>query len=272
MRQDPNFILNTLIANREKLPTMRNNRFSYNRQALLKDYLDPQWKLLPAGHDVLDRFNQFKKLLLAVDGFHGQTDCGRNFSMKYKETTEKSRWTNTIYKTTKVVVRIFQPDGAVYEPHTAFSDVMNYSVLSAVNKYESKFWTKTRLINRLDRNIITVKGQYESMPYHIDINISGSSIYASFEYANESKTMSIRCDVPAHIPKEQHHRYKVRTLCQETIIRSHISDLIKQNYMQCCGMTLNSNDRFCRKCGREFDVEDLEIESIKEEGLETILT
>jgi hypothetical protein len=48
--------------------------------------------------------------------------------------------------------------------------------------------------------------------------------------------------------------------------------MIKQNYMECCGESIKTGDRFCKKCGAEFSMGDLEITDVRDEQKETIIT
>ncbi len=273
MRQDPNFILDTLIYNRHKPQSMKFARYTINRKMILKDYVDDMWNINYKGKQVLKKFYIFKAFLEETGGIHGTTNDGRKFFLYYLEEKKVSRYNNQgKYISTKMRVKIYEPDDAVFIPATLFSDAMNYSILSAVNKYEKKFFYKGKTLRRIDASIIDVRGVYKNKPFDVNLNVGTNSMMGKFSYEGDVKNLGFKVPIPSHIPEAQHHRFTVRSLCSHEILKTYIFDMIKQNYMGCCGQRIATGDRFCKKCGKEFEMGDLEIKDVKNEAKETILT
>jgi len=272
MRQDPNFILDTLIYNRHKPQSMKFGRYTWNRKSLLKDYVDDMWNINHKGQQVLNRFYNFKAFLEETGGIHGKTHCGRKFLLYYFEEEKSGMYNRAKYITTNMQVKIYEPDGAAYSPYTQFSDAMNFSILSAVNKYEKKFFYKGKKLKRVESTIIYAKGIYNGKPFDIHLNVGTNGIMmGKFNYCGDVKNLGFSVPIPGHIPPEQHHRFTVRSLCNHDILKGYIFDMIKQNYMGCCGEKVRSGDRFCNKCGKEFEMQGLEITDVKDETKETTL-
>ncbi len=272
MRKDPNFILDTLIYNRHKPQNMKRGRYTWNRKQLLQDYVDNMWNINHEGQQVLNRFYIFKAFLEEIGGIHGRTHDGRKFFLYYLEETKAAMYNHQQKThTTKMKVKIYEPDGALYSPYTQFSDAMNYSILSAVNKYEKKFFWKGKNLRRIESTKIDVLGMYNNKPFDIVLNVGTSGMMGKFNWNGDVKNLGFKVPVPAHIPQEQHHRFTVRSLCSPDILQNYIFDMIKQNYMGCCGERIKSGDRFCKKCGKEFEMQDLKITNVKDTNNETIL-
>ena len=274
VRKDNNFILNTLVRWRHNPTRMRNYRYTYNRQQLLATYLTHDYKLLPNAMAVIERFEKFRDFMIATGGFKGRTFDGRDFSIKYvkKDLPNQNRYGSPKQTFDKFLVKIWDKDGCVYEPDTDIADVMNESILSAINKYEKKFWSGYRKIHKQQRNIVTAKGTYDGGPFKVSINIFGTNINGIFDYDEETKSLYLPINIPNHIPQEQHHMYKVKMVSSKPILLEHLKTVVKQNYMRCCGYTISGDAKFCSRCGRAFDVEELVLDKIEERGLETILT
>lgn len=269
-RKDPNFVLDTLIYNRHKPQNMENGNYTWNRKNELKNYVDGMWNINHIGQQILNKFYIFKAFLEETGGINGKTHGGRKFFLNYAEEMKKSRYGNSKYLVTKMKVKIYE-DEAVYLPATRFSDAMNYSILSAVNKYEKKFFFPGRNITRLDATLIDVKGIYHSKPFDIHLDIGNGTTTGEFNWCGDVKKLGFKVPIPGHIPNEQHHRFTVRSLCSPDILQGYIFDMIKQNYMGCCGEKIKAGDRFCKKCGKEFEMQDLEITDVKDKSKETIL-
>jgi hypothetical protein len=251
---------------------MKTGRYTWNRRSLLKDYVDGSWNINHKGQQVLNKFYRFKALLEETGGIHGTTHGGRKFHMWYHEEERKNKYGNGKYTVTKLGVNIFEPDGAMYKPYTCFSDAMNYSILSSVNKYETNFFYTGRNLNRLEANLIFVKGTWKGHDFDVNLDVATNGFRGTFLWKDDEKDLSFNVVVPSHIPKEQWHRFRVRSLCSPDILINYIFDMIKQNYMECCGESIKTGDRFCKKCGAEFSMGDLEITDVRDEQKETIIT
>jgi hypothetical protein len=273
MRKDDNWILNELVKHKDRPTRLNNFRYTYNRQQLLKDYTNQAYQLVQKGHDVIERFNKFRDFIVKCKLIKGTTDGGRRFTLEYNEDamTIYSRYGISNDPQPRWLVRIFDKDDCVYEPATKLSDVMNYSILSAVNTYESKFWNGCRIINKTERSMIKSEGLYENMKWKVLIEVNAGTVTANFTYDGETKNMWINVDPPSHIPRDQWHRYKVRTLSQPTSLKKNLTDVIKSNYMICCGYRPSNDENFCSRCGRQFEVEELTIGDINTSHLETLL-
>lgn len=273
MRKDNNWILNELVKHEAKPQRLRNFRYTYNRQQLLKDYVDPQYHYVDKAHKVVERFHKFKDFINACGGIKGITDGGRRFTLEFncEAVTSYSRYGTTNEPFPRWLVRIFDKEGSVYEPSTDISDVMNYSILSAVNKYETNFWDGYRKPSKVERSIIRTSGEYDNLPFEVRIDVKAGEVTGTWKYDNDVKTLYLSTEVPSHIPAEQNHKYKTRLLAQPIVLREKLKDTVKQNYMKCCGYNVSSDDKFCSKCGRQFNVEELIVGEITVSHLETLL-
>jgi hypothetical protein len=271
MRKDPNFILDTLIYNRYKPQAMKLGRYTYTRKILLREFVDEMWNINTQGQKVLERFESFKAFLKGTGGIHGKTHEGRKFFLYYFEEEQPGMYNRTKTIVTQMKVKIYEPDGAVFAPYTSFSDAMNNSILSAVNKYEKKFFWKGKNLRRIESTDIDVKGIYNDKPFDIHLNVGTNGMMGKFNYCGDTKNLGFKVPIPGHIPEEQHHRFTVRSLCSHEILKAYIFDMIKQNYMMCCDEKVKAGDRFCKKCGKEFEMQDLEVTDVKDETKETIL-
>jgi hypothetical protein len=278
MRQDPNFILDTFIKNRKNPQKMRGFRYTYNRRSLIDTYVDSSYNFNSRGEEILERFYRFRNFLHNTGGIHGYTEGGRKFHIGYSEKMETPKYSNKLQLVTKLDVRIYEPDGSVFRPSVNFSDVMNYSILSAVNKYEGKFFDGIpgRVFKRTKNNDIVVKGLYNNKAFKMDISICDSEIEGEFYFLEMGKYTNdisfLQLEIPPHIPKDQKHRYIVRSFCNESIVKEQIFKLIKNSHTKCCGISVSANDRFCRSCGKEFQCGELEITEIDETLSEVLLT
>lgn len=273
MRKDNNWILNELVKHEAKPTRLRNYRYTYNRQQLLEDYVDAQYNYCDKAHEVTERFHKFKGFIRACGGIKGTTDGGRRFTLEFNDeaVTSYSRYGTTNEPYPRWLVKIYDKDNCVYEPSTDISDVMNYSILSAVNKYETNFWDGYRKPNKVERSILRTSGEYDSLPFEVRIDVKAGEITGTWKYDNDVKTLYLNPDVPGHIPHEQHHKYKTRLLAQPAILREKLKDTVKSNYMRCCGYQVSHEDKFCSRCGREFTIEELILGEITVSHLETLL-
>jgi hypothetical protein len=270
MRQDPNFILDTLIYHRENPQSIKRQRFTWNRKQLLKGYLDSEYNINFEGQRVLKRFTDFKNFLIDIGGIHGRSNGGRAFTINYVEHMQKPRYGGKKYKETKLLMKIAEGD-AFYIPHVKFSDVMNYSVLSAVNKFETKYFSPGLWHSRLESYKINVKGIFRSANFDVEIYVSNVKMKGEFHWGYDEKELRFDVPIPEHIPKEQHLRFKVRSLCNKDILTDALFRMIKQNYMSCCNRRIYPEDRFCKMCGNEYELTDFEILDVVNIKNDTIL-
>ena len=255
-------ILNEIIKNKDNPSKLSTIYIPWSKYKELDLYYERRIYIFKQpALDIIKEFNKLENLLVKFDYIGGKTNQDREFKLFYNKV--------------KFKLQIFKDENSVYEPEICISDIFRNNILSYVNKIEKSYFYDGRTIySNTKRKNIYIDGIYEELSFELLININNNSLSNNMNYNGKKYIFSYNnyYYIPNHIPYEQKHIWLYKYLLKKENIEESIYQFFKQNFVKCCGSTLNLMDRFCRKCGKKIIVENLEISNIKGEELLNLLT
>ncbi len=204
--------------------------------------------------------NKFINLMCQVDNIEGHTADGRVFSATYENTKDPNNY---------LQIKIFD-DGNVFERILQVREVVNYNLLSLINRMEKDFFTN-RKPTKVERKNIQIHGNKDGNVFKINVDVENTRIITSLDYLGQFVSLHLRTNTPEYISHSQkHHWLYLHYQKPESWI-----DILKYNikdiWYQCCGHSINGNYNYCHFCGKKQEVNGIEIRDVVAEELLTKL-
>ncbi len=199
---------------------------------------------------------KFINLMCKVDNVEGHTADGRVFNATYQ-------------KDRGLKISIFE-NGNVFEGTLQIREVINYNLLSLINKMEKYFFTNRKPME-IERKSIQVYGNKDSDDFNIDVSIENTRVVTFLNYLGQSIQLQMTTKIPEYISKIQKHGWLYLHYQKSENWIDILKYNIKDIWFKCCGHHIRGNHNYCNFCGKKQEVTGLKIQKVVGEELLTRL-